>query len=129
MASILLIDDDEGLCVLMADVLRQAGHAVDVAASGEAGIALYRAKPCDLVITDIAMPGMEGFELIELLRHSKPRPRIIAMSGGSNLSQPVYLPIAKRLGAQLTLAKPVPPDVLLQAVAGVLAMPVPGPAT
>ena len=129
MASVLLIDDDEGFCTTTAEVLRRAGHAVKVAASGEAGLALYRAMPCDLVITDVEMPGMEGFELIECLRHAEPRPRIIAISGCSELSESVYLPIMIKLGAQRTLAKPLIPMVLLQAVVEVLAMPAPATIT
>jgi len=125
MASVLLIDDDEGFCTTTAEVLRSAGHAVRVAASGEAGLALYRAVPCDLVITDVEMPGMEGFELIECLRHTEPRPRTIAISGCSDLSESVYLPIMIKLGAQRSLAKPLMPTVLLQTVAEVLATPAP----
>jgi DNA-binding response OmpR family regulator len=99
MASVLLVDDDEGFCTTTAEVLRLAGYAVRVAASGEAELTRYRAMPCDLVITGLEMPGMEGFELIECLRHAEPRPRIIDVSGCSDLSESVYLPITIKLGA------------------------------
>lgn len=125
MASILLLDDDETFRAIAAACLRSAGHAVDEAPDGKAGLKLYRAGQYDLVITDIVMPGMEGLELIETLRHATPRPRIIALSGHPQFAASIYLPAAKQLGAQRTLIKPFLPDIMLQAVAEVLAKPPP----
>ena len=125
MASILLIDDDDTLRTLTAEVLRQAGHTVHEAPDGKTGLRLYHAGPSDLIITDIVMPDLDGLELIRSLQHAQPRPRIIAISGNAQFSAPVYLPIARKFGAQRTLAKPVRPEVLLQAVAEVLAEPAP----
>lgn len=129
MASILLIDDDENVRIMTAELLRSAGHMVDTADDGKPGIALYKTKLHDLVITDIVMPNMNGLKLIEELRQTAPSPRVIAMSGGSKLSVPLYLPIAKQLGVQRILAKPVMPDVFLQTVADVLANPAPATIT
>lgn len=125
MASILLIDDDDAFCSVTAEILRQAGHTVNIARDGRTGLEHHRAKPHDLIITDIVMPTMEGLELIADLRHEAPRPRIIAISGNSNFSKPLYLPTARQLGAQCALAKPIHPDKLLEAVAAVLAEPAP----
>jgi YesN/AraC family two-component response regulator len=66
----------------MAGLLRSAGHAIDTAADGKTGLSLYRAKLHSLVISDIVMPDMDGIELIEELRQTDPRPRVIAISGG-----------------------------------------------
>jgi CheY-like chemotaxis protein len=123
MGSILIVDDDENLRIMTADLLRAAGHSVDAAEDARAGLALYSVVRHDLVITDILMPDMDGLELIEALRKTEPRPRVIALSGGSKYSEPLLLPAAKRLGAERILAKPVLPDVLLSTVADVLAMP------
>ena len=128
MASILLIDDDEAFREMMAEVLRQAGHTVNTAPDGKPGLALSRAGLHDLIITDIVMPEVEGLELIEALRRASPRPRVIAMSGDSKFSESVYLQVARKLGAQRTLPKPIRPDVLLRTVAEVLAEPPPPPA-
>lgn len=95
------------------------------ATDGKTGLALYHAGRHDLIITDIVMPDMEGLELIASLRHDAPRPRAIAISGNSNFSKPLYLPTARQLGAQRALAKPIRPDVLLEAVTAVLAEPAP----
>jgi CheY-like chemotaxis protein len=125
MATILLIDDDEDVRNMTAELLLSAGHAVDTADDGKTGLALYKTKQYDLVITDIVMGAMDGLQLIDQLRQTDPRPRVIAISGGHQFSRPVYLPTAKRLGAERILAKPIMPDVLLQTVADVLAEPDP----
>jgi CheY-like chemotaxis protein len=121
MASILLIDDDEALCMILAEVLRSAGYTVDIAGDAKTGLALYYAGLHDLVITDIVMPDMDGLELIDGLRKAQKRPRIIAMSGDSKLSVPLYLSSARQIGAQRVLAKPIDSDVFLQTVTAVLA--------
>ena len=125
MATILLIEDDSAVRDVTAQILRHASHVVDEASDGRAGLTRYGAAKHDLIITDIVMPDMDGIELITKLRNTTPRPRIIAISGGSRFSQLVYLPTAKQLGAQRTLAKPIHPEALLRAVAEVLAGPVP----
>jgi YesN/AraC family two-component response regulator len=123
MASILLIDDDEHIRISTAGLLQSAGHTVETAEDGKAGLKTYQANLHDLVITDIVMPDMDGLELIGRLQQLKPSPRIIAMSGGSSFSIPVYLPIAKQLGVERILAKPIEAEVLLRTVKDVLAEP------
>lgn len=123
MARILLIDDDDAVCDVTAQVLRQAGHTVNTASDGKTGLALHHAEQHDLIITDMVMPDMDGVELIMALRHTEPRPRVIAISGGSQFSEALLLPFAQRLGVQRTLAKPIQADALLQAVTEVLAGP------
>lgn len=125
MPSILLIDDDAPGREVTAEVLRQAGHTVTTAPDGKAGLALYHAAPHDLIITDINMPEMDGLELVMSLRHIEPRPRVIAISGGYQFSETLYLPVAHRLGVQRTLAKPIRAEALLRTVAEVLAEPAP----
>lgn len=123
MASILLIEDDEHVRFVTAELLRTAGYSVETADDGKIGLAVYQAKRHDLVITDIVMPDMDGLELIGHLQNLEPAPRVIAMSGGSRNSIPIYLPIAKHLGVERILAKPIESGVLLRTVADVLAEP------
>jgi DNA-binding response OmpR family regulator len=127
MSSILLIDDDHDLRIILTELLRSAGHTVDTASDGKTGLALYRAGLHDLVITDIMMPDMDGLELIDDLRKAQTRPRIIAMSGASKVALPFYLSNARQIGAQRVLAKPIDSDVLLQTVTAVLAEAAPAP--
>ena len=127
MASILLIDDDNDLRMIIAETLRRAGYTVDDTPSGKTGLTLYRAGRHDLIITDISMPEMDGLELVMALRQVVPEPRIIAISGDSQFSEALFLPAAEQIGAQRTLAKPFALDVLLQTVSEVLAGPAPAP--
>jgi DNA-binding response OmpR family regulator len=118
MPRILVIDDDEQLRGFLAEVLARAGYEVVCAEHGEEGVQCFKEQPFDLVITDLFMPEKEGCETIMELRGHAPQLRIIAMSGGFRRVD--CLPIAKRLGAQMTLQKPVLKKELLDAVSEVL---------
>lgn len=121
MASILVIDDEEPMRTLLGLLLTRAGHEVMTASNGREGIQQYRAKPVDLIITDLIMPEKEGVEtIIELIR-DYPACKIIAISGGGRMKSQDYLPVAGCLGARATLAKPFSNEELLKAVQAVLA--------
>lgn len=106
MASLLIIDDDESIRSLLAQAMTHAGHTVREAADGNKGLALYRAEPSDIVLTDLVMPEKEGLATIMELRREYPQVRIIAMSGGFAHDSRVYLHMAERLGAVRVLRKP-----------------------
>lgn len=114
MARILLIDDEESIRALLRSVLEGAGHEVSQAANGQDGLALYRQRPVDLVITDIAMPKRDGLELILDLTREFLNAKVIAMSGAAEKEG--NLNAAKLLGARQTLQKPFSIDKLLGAV-------------
>lgn len=121
MASVLLIDDDEALRNVTVEILKEAGHVVDDAPDGRSGLELFRTGRHELVITDIAMPDMDGIELIIDLTRATPKPQIIAISGDSQFSTSVYLPTAKQLGVHSTLTKPIRAAELLAAIEAALA--------
>ena len=98
-----------------------AGFEVVEAANGVEGLSHYRERPTDLVITDIMMPEKEGVQTISELRRDFPGVRIIAISGGGRDVARDYLPVAARLGACRTVAKPFTRQEILEAVAGALA--------
>lgn len=120
MANILVIDDDRQVRNLLVIALNNAGHQTVSAENGAEGVRVYRAKPTDLVITDLIMPEKEGIETILELRREFPGVRIIAISGGGRQSGTDFLPMAGKLGARLTLAKPFTIQELYQAVNTVL---------
>ena len=114
MATILIIDDEETVRVLLRSALRAAGHEVVEAANGREGLALYRRRPTDLVITDIAMPELNGLDLIlELTRYFLDA-KVIAISGVGREKN--GLDVAKLLGARRTMQKPFTMLQLLDAV-------------
>lgn len=83
MATILVADDEEGIRLLVSLVLKQAGHETITAANGVEAVALYRSSPdrFDLVITDLRMPVMDGYHVVQLVRDTRPNAKIICMSG------------------------------------------------
>jgi CheY-like chemotaxis protein len=112
--TILVIDDQEPIRSFLRVVLEGAGHQVLEASNGRAGLMLYRERAADLVITDLAMPEMNGLDLILELTKTFLDARVIAMTGeaeGMNT-----LATAKLLGARQTLQKPFSIEKLLSAV-------------
>ncbi len=124
MARILIIDDDAQVRRLLMAVLKQAGHQVVEASDGGKGLALHREQPADLILTDIVMPGQEGFETIQALREEFSHTKIIAFSGKTGAMQIDILGIAKKLGAHQTLSKPFEIPTLLHMISKELNEPV-----
>jgi two-component system response regulator (stage 0 sporulation protein F) len=82
MATILVIDDQEPIRVLLRTALEEAGHNVLEASNGRLGLALYRASAADLIITDIVMPELDGLEMMLDLTRNFLNVKVIAISGG-----------------------------------------------
>jgi two-component system response regulator (stage 0 sporulation protein F) len=114
MATILVIDDQESIRTLLRTVLEGAGHEVMEAPNGRLGLALYRERPADVVITDIDMPEMNGIDLILELTRAFLNVKVIAMSGA--LDRETTLDAAKLLGVRFTFHKPFNMNALLKAV-------------
>lgn len=114
MATILVIDDQEPIRVLLRQVLEGAGYEVLEASNGRRGLEVYRERSADLIITDIVMPEMDGLELLLELTRSFLNVKVIAMSGG--LASEGSLNVAKLLGARQTFQKPLEMGELLRAV-------------
>ena len=114
MATILIIDDEEGIRALLRFALEAAGHKVVEAANGRQGLERYRHAPADLIITDIAMPELNGLDMILALTRQFLNAKVIAISGvGGEASD---LDRAKLLGARQTFHKPFSMPQLLDAV-------------
>ena len=116
MKQILIMDDESQIRSMLKKMLEQEGFNVIVASDGKEGMNLFKKEPCDLVITDIIMPGKEGIEIIQALRKEYPDVPIIAMSGGGRNSPDSYLNIAKLMGAHAIFEKPIKKEKLLNAV-------------
>jgi len=113
---ILLIDDEDMVRDLFRSILIDAGYEVVGAVDGSDGVRRIEREPFDLVLTDILMPEKEGVSTIVEIRQMCPKIKIIAISGGGRAANFMPLEIAKKAGANLTLAKPIEPEDLLQAV-------------
>jgi CheY-like chemotaxis protein len=118
-ASILIVDDDRTTLSKMQQALEPLGYAVSVATGGREALRTLNHDSVDLVITDILMLDMDGFELIAALRKDFPALPIVAISGGGSLGPDTYLTIAKAFGADGVLQKPVSRDELTVAIGAI----------
>ncbi|MEW6326130.1 MAG: ATP-binding protein [Thermodesulfobacteriota bacterium] len=80
-ARILIIDDDETVRDLLNEVLTDAGHEVITASHGRDGIQLFRNQPFDLVITDLAMPEISGWDVARSVKGEKPATLVALITG------------------------------------------------
>ncbi|HEY7004883.1 MAG TPA: response regulator [Sphingomicrobium sp.] len=80
-ARILLVDDDEEVRIVTSDMIRELGYKVAAVASGEEALAKVEHERFDLLITDVAMPGMNGVELARRVRKIDGHPPILFSSG------------------------------------------------
>lgn len=127
--SILVADDEEGIRSLLVHWLQRQGHTVAPVGSAVEASALLGERRFDLVITDIVMPGGDGFELIASFRKAQPTTRIVAISGGGKYLQGSdCLKIARGLGANAAVMKPFKWDELQDAIDAALAPAEPRPA-
>ncbi|MFC3070177.1 response regulator transcription factor [Phenylobacterium soli] len=112
-ANILVVEDDAELLQLIGRALEAAGHRVQLAPSGEAGLRQFQADPPDLVVCDIVMPDRDGIELIPQMKALKDEVKILAISGRQMIGLLDVLNLALQLGADSTLPKPFELDNLV----------------
>lgn len=116
MQTLLVIDDDPDLAALVAEYLGGRGFAVETAGDGKAGLERLRGAGIDLVILDVMMPGLDGFEVLREIRRDASTPVIMLTARGEDLDRIVGL----ELGADDYLSKPFNPRELLARVKSVL---------
>ena len=71
-ASILVVDDDPALLHSLKEILEAEGYEVTTAADGESGLRCLKEQAFDLVLSDLALPGLDGMELLKYLRREAP---------------------------------------------------------
>lgn len=125
MKRILIIDDEEPLRSMLRMSLEKMGYSVLEAGDGRVALALFKAQPADLVITDLMMPEKEGLETIRELRKGHPDLKIIAMSGGGRTDARDNLKMAKLFGATAVFAKPFSFSDLSKALSDIFGVPAP----
>ena len=116
---ILIIEDEERVKNILADMLKDAGHMVRGTRSGEEAIALLDRDPFDLLITDLGMPGMSGWEVIQRIRERDSRLPIVVLTGWGLKGEEDRRRLWE-LGVSQCLFKPVRLQELLQAVSDLL---------
>ena len=74
---VLVVDDDDDIRLLLEQLLQGAGYAVGTAQDGRAALRVFHTNPCDLVILDLSMPELDGFETLERIRDLSDVPVIL----------------------------------------------------
>jgi CheY-like chemotaxis protein len=78
---LLIVDDEPSIRSSMSQILTEFGYRVRSAADGRSALVEMHRQAPEVLISDLNMPGMSGFELLPLVRHEFPRIRLVAMSG------------------------------------------------
>jgi CheY-like chemotaxis protein len=119
MARLLLIDDDEGLRTMMQILLKRGGHDITLAENGQAGLDLAEKQPFDVIMLDVMMPDMNGYEVARHLRTS-PRTQNTPLIILTARAQPVDQKSAIIAGADAYFSKPVAIEFLEAKIAELL---------
>jgi diguanylate cyclase (GGDEF)-like protein len=83
---VLIVDDEEGIRITLCEIIRQAGHKCSGASDGEEALDFLSRNPVDVVITDIMMPGLNGFELTEIIKEKHDSDVIVITGYGGEYS-------------------------------------------
>ena len=100
---ILLIEDEPGLVLTLSDRLRSEGYEVESALEGGSGIELATSEPFDLIILDLMLPDMSGFDVCRDLRQQKVQIPILMLTARAQVEDKV---VGLKLGADDYLTKP-----------------------
>ncbi|MBL0159554.1 MAG: response regulator transcription factor [Bryobacterales bacterium] len=116
-ARVLLIEDEPGLVMTVSDLLADEGYVVESASDGPTGLARATNEPFDLLILDVMLPGMSGFEVCRELRQ---RGKDVAILMLTAKTQVVDRVVGLKLGADDYLSKPFDPAELVARVEALL---------
>jgi nitrogen regulation protein NR(I) len=102
-AHVLLIEDDAGLATSLCDVLHEDGFQVTVCHRGDEGMRRAGSEQCDVVLTDLRLPGIGGLDLVKQLHDAQPRLPVVLMTAHGTIETAIE---ATKLGAYDYLQKP-----------------------
>ncbi len=118
-ATVLIVEDVASERELMSHYLRQEGYGVIAAMAGREGLDKAIAQKPDVIVTDIVMPGISGFELCRQLKNL-PETEAVPVIMCSSKGQPIDRMWGKRQGAAAYLLKPYTKEQLIQTIKTVL---------
>jgi len=116
---ILVVDDEPQLCIALHRILKMEGYDVRTASDGETALGMVREKQPDVVLLDVAMPGMDGREVCRRVRECATGTHVIYFTAKSGAFHPEMLRELKR-EADAFLAKPASSKQILSQVSNVL---------
>jgi len=112
MTSILVVDDDDDIRALVGELLERAGHVVIKAPDGESALKLFYSRKPDLVVLDVSMPGLDGWEVLNRIRELSDVPVLMLTARAEELEKVRGL----RAGADDYVTKPFGRQELLARV-------------
>lgn len=111
---VLVVDDEPGIVNILRIKLRISGYDVVTTTSGAEAIELVRADKFDVMLLDVLMPGVSGFDVLEKVRSFSRVPIIVFTA------KPDIMQFAIKLGADNTIAKPFDPEEVVKKIEMVL---------
>jgi CheY-like chemotaxis protein len=117
---VLVVDDEPDTCSLLSFVLNQTGAIVETAGSAKEGLRLFDAWQPDIVISDIGMPDVDGYEFIRIIRSERhSRTPAVALTAMARIEDRIK---ALTAGYQMHVAKPVDPVEFVSIVASLVSL-------
>jgi len=101
--SILVVDDEDALRTVLSSELESEGYVVGTAGDGDEAISVLQGKMFDLVLLDIKMPRVDGFEVLRFIKEKYPATKVIMLTGFADLKNAIE---SKKLGAEDFVSKP-----------------------
>lgn len=100
---ILVVDDEDALRTVLTSELSGEGYDVETAADGDEAINIVQNEKFDLVLLDIKMPKVDGFEVLKFIKEKFPAVKVIMLTGFADLKNAIE---SKKLGAEDFVSKP-----------------------
>ena len=101
--SVLVVDDEEALRTVLSSELASEGYQVESASDGDEAISIVQNKQFDLILLDIKMPKVDGFEVLKFVKKSYPQMKVIMLTAFADLKNAIE---SKKLGAEDFISKP-----------------------
>lgn len=114
---ILVVDDEDALRTVLSSELEGEGYKVNAAADGAEAITILKSHAFDLILLDIKMPNVDGFEVLKFVKDNHPTTKVIMLTGFADLKNAIE---SKKLGAEDFVSKPYDLVDLLTTVERVL---------
>ena len=113
MTRILVADDDHAVRAALRAALEVEGYEVEAVSNGERAMEAHEKRPADVLVTDLFMPEVDGFDTIRHFRARSPDMLIVAISGWQRTQKANHLAVALHAGADAILHKPFAPAELI----------------
>jgi DNA-binding response OmpR family regulator len=111
--NILVVDDEHSLRIAICAQLKEQGYGVSSAEDGEVAIEMLRSQTFDLILLDLNMPNVDGFEVLRFAKKKHPKTKAVMMTGFADLNNALD---SRGLGADHFIAKPFERKELLSVI-------------